>query len=104
MVKARLPVRWSRRALADLEKFLAYIAQDNPQAAHDLRVAAVDGLEHARDFPEACRVVPELRNPTIREVLQEPLRLVYQIRPEEIRVLMARRMEQAPIQAPKGKG
>ena len=102
-MKSRLPVRWSRRALADLEKILAHVARDNPQAAHGLRVAAVEGLEHARDFPEACRVVPELRNPAIREVLQEPLRLVYQILPEELRVLMVRRMEQAPIASPPGK-
>lgn len=104
MVKARLPVRWSRRALEDLEKILAHIAQDNPQAAHDLRVAAIEGLEHAREFPKASRVVPELRNLMVREVLRDPLRLVYQIRPEELRVLMVRRMEQTPLRAPQGKG
>lgn len=100
MVKRPLPIRWSKHALEGLEKILAHIAQDNPKAAKALRDGVVEGLEHARAFPEGFRVVPELGNPAVREVLREPLRVVYQIRPEELRVLMVRRMEQAPIEVP----
>ena len=97
MVKAPLPVRWSRRALETLSEGLGYIAQFNPEAAHQLRVAVQDALEHVRTFPRSARMVPEEGDPCVREVLREPFRIIYEIHPEEIRILVVRRMEQAPL-------
>lgn len=92
-------IRWSERALDDLDAALAYIARDNPEAARRLRDQVVEGLASAQAFPEVPRIVPELDDPHIREVLRGPLRVVFQIQGDELRVLAARRMERAPIVA-----
>jgi toxin ParE1/3/4 len=97
MVKP-LPVRWSRKALDALDEGLGYIAQFNPDAAHQLRLSILNALEHVREFPESARMVPEEGDPAIREVLREPFRIMYEIHPKELRILTVRRMERAPIE------
>lgn len=97
MVK-RLPVRWSRKALDTLDEGLGYIAQSNPDAAHQLQVLILAALEHVREFPQSARLVPEEGDPRIREVLREPFRIMYEIHPKELRILLVRRMERAPLE------
>lgn len=96
MVK-RLSIRWSRKALDTLDEGLNYIAQFNPEAAHQLMVSILSALEHAREFPQSARMVPEEGDPKIREVLREPFRIMYEIQPKELRILVVRRMERAPV-------
>lgn len=99
MVKQPLPIRWSWQALVTLEEGLDYIAQFNPEAAHNLRVSIQDALEHVREFPKSARMVPEEGDPNIREVLREPFRIMYQIHSKELRILVVRRMERAPLES-----
>ena len=65
-MKKLLPVRWSRRALLGLDEGLGYIAQFNPQAAHELGVSILAALEHVRRFPRSARMVPEEGDPDVR--------------------------------------
>ena len=97
MVK-RLQLRWSRKALDSLDEGLSYIAQFNPDAAHQLQVSILNALEHVREFPQGARVVPEEGDPLIREVLRPPFRIMYEIHPRELRILVVRRMERAPVE------
>jgi hypothetical protein len=46
----------------------------------------------------AARMVPEEADPSIREVLRQPFRIIYEVHPKELRVLAVRRMERAPIE------
>ncbi len=94
----RLPIRWSRKALETLDDGLGYIAQFNPDAAHQLRLAIQSALEHIRELPKAARMVPEEEDPSIREVLREPFRIIFEIHPKELRVLAVHRMERAPME------
>jgi toxin ParE1/3/4 len=98
VVKNLLPIRWSQRALNTLEESLGYIAQFNPEAAHKLRVSIQDALEHIREFPKSARMVQEEGDPNIREVLREPFRIMYEIHSKELRILVVRRMERAPLE------
>ncbi len=93
MVKHPLAVRWSRFALDALDESLSYIAQFNPEAAHRIRLEIQGALEKVRAFPESARMVPELHDPAVREVLREPFRILYEIHPKELRILAVRRME-----------
>ena len=93
----RLPVRWSRKALDTLDEELGYIAHSNKEAAHQLRVSILKSLEHVREFPQSARRVPEEGDPNIREILREPFRVMYEIHPKELRILVVRRMERAPV-------
>lgn len=97
MVK-RLSIRWSRKALDTLDERLSSIAQFNPEAAHQLRVSILSTLEHVREFPQSARMVPEEGDHKIREVLREPFRIMYEIHPKELRILVVRRMKRAPVE------
>ncbi len=97
MVK-RMDIRWSRTALDTLDEGLGFIAQFNPDAAHQLKVSILSAVEHVREFPQSARMVPEEEDPKIREVLREPFRIMYEIHPKELRILVVRRMERAPIE------
>lgn len=94
----RLPIRWSRKAVETLNDGLGYIAQFNPDAAHQLRLSIQSALEHIREFSKSARMVPEEDDPSIREVLRGPFRVIYEIHPKELRVLAVRRMERAPME------
>jgi toxin ParE1/3/4 len=39
------------------------------------------------DFPASGRVVPEIARPEIREILEQPYRIIYRIRPERVEIL-----------------
>ena len=96
-MKQLLPVRWSRRALDTLDEGLGYIAQFNPEAAHQLRLSVQEALEHIQRFPKAGRMVPEEADPAVREVLRPPFRIIYEIQPLELRLLVVRRMERGAL-------
>lgn len=92
------PLRWTRKALDDLDEELGYIAQFNPGAAHRLRVSILKALGLARSFPRTPRMVPEEGDPAVREILRAPLRIIFEVHPRELRILAVRRMERAPLE------
>ncbi len=80
-------VHWTNRALEHLLAIYEYIAKDSEH--HALRM--VDRLtqrsEKIADFPKIGRKVPEYEDEKIREVFEEPYRLIYRILPKQIDVL-----------------
>lgn len=71
---------WAPQALRDIEAIRNYIAEDSPRYA-DLVVARIIGaVERLATFPESGRVVPELGDPVIRELIVDPYRVVYRYR------------------------
>jgi len=70
---------WSLGARDDLDQAIEYIAQESPDAA----LAVLDRLLNAAQSLESLgnrgRVLPELNDPTIRELLLDPFRLVYRV-------------------------
>jgi len=70
---------WTPQAIADLEAIEAFISRDSPRYADvvvDRIFAAVDRL---RDFPKSGRVVPEVSDERIREVIMGVYRIVYRL-------------------------
>lgn len=80
-------VRWTQPALEDLEQTADYIAADSKFYAaafvRDVREAA----RSLRRVARRGRVVPELSDPTIRELLLGNYRLLYQLRKDEVLVI-----------------
>lgn len=73
------PLTWSPEALRDIEGIRNYIRQDSERYA-DLVVRRLFGAaERLRLFPESGRTVPERNDPTIREVIVDPYRVVYRV-------------------------
>ncbi len=79
-------VEWTPGARADLLGIIGVIARDRPDTARkqsDRIRRAVSGLS---DFPEMGRVVPEVADPSVRELILRPYRVIYRLTPERIEV------------------
>jgi addiction module RelE/StbE family toxin len=74
-------LRWSPQAARDLEAIRDYIATDSPRYAALVIERIMGGVERLIAFPESGRIVPERNDPTIREVIVKPYRVVYRLRP-----------------------
>jgi addiction module RelE/StbE family toxin len=77
----------TRSALRDLEQIRAYIARDNPSAAHAFGLKLLDEAESLRTFPDRGGFIAE--RPGARFVMVHPYLVVYRIVEESrmVRVL-----------------
>lgn len=75
-----MPLNFLTSALEDIEAIREYLAQFSAVAAQRF----VDGVfmraERLEDFPQLGRVVPELRDDTVRELLYGQYRIIYRLR------------------------
>lgn len=74
-------------ALADLEDIEEYIARDDPEAAERWIRKILEKIQRAGESPRAGRIVPELADKSIREVLLKTYRIVYRIEVSRILVV-----------------
>ena len=81
---------WSPTARFDLREIFAYIAEDDPVAAGKFICSLFHALEHLPSFPESGRIVPEFRDPDIREFIRRPCRIVYRIKASSELIEIAR--------------
>ena len=79
---ARTRIRWSAEAVADLTAIHDYIARDSPRYAAATAGRLVSAVERLREFPESGRMVPEVGEPDVREVIVGAYRIIYELRPE----------------------
>ena len=83
----RRGVVWSDGAFRELDEAIEYVAQDSRQAAVRLLQRLLDAAQSLSELAERGRVVPELDDPTIRELQVNPYRLVYSVSDTEVVVL-----------------
>jgi plasmid stabilization system protein ParE len=80
-------VIWAESAQAALDEVIAYIAKDSPDGARRVLSQALDAAASLSTLSERGRVVPELNDPSIREVFVFRYRLLYQVRESTVVVL-----------------
>ncbi|TLU86019.1 MAG: type II toxin-antitoxin system RelE/ParE family toxin [Chlorobium sp.] len=80
-------VVWTTEALRMLDEIEQFIAQDNPQRASDFIDRLLEKGDSIASFPEMGRVVPEIAQPGIREILVGTYRIVYKETPDHIVIL-----------------
>jgi toxin ParE1/3/4 len=80
-------VRWTPQAADDLEAITDFIATDSQQYARLFAMDVLIAVERLADFPNSGRVVPELRDPAIREILFGSYRIVYRVKGDLVEVL-----------------
>lgn len=81
-------VVWTDHALSALDEILGYIAQNSPRAATVVLEAVVDAADRLTTLPERGRIVPEIDEPSVREVFVYRYRLVYEVRDDEVSILV----------------
>ena len=87
MGSRRRRVIWSRGASLELDAAISHIAQDSPQTAAALLERVLEAAASLSTLSARGRVVPERSEASIRELLVDPFRLVYQVRIEEVVML-----------------
>ncbi len=70
---------WAPLARQDLLDLFNYIAPASPNHAKQFIQKIFHEVERLIEFPQSGRVVPEFNNPSIREVLRKPCRIVYRV-------------------------
>jgi toxin ParE1/3/4 len=80
-------VVWSPRALADVQSIALFIAADSPSYAKAVVRRIIDLTRNLADFPEQGRKVPELDDPTIRELLAYSYRIIYRVEQAQVVVV-----------------
>lgn len=78
---------WTRPALADVLHIRDYIAADSPRYARVVAERIVASVDRLSTFPLSGRVVPELADPKLREVIDAPYRIVYRVRDDVLEIL-----------------
>ena len=78
---------WTEYARDGLEEVLSYIAQDSPASARNLAEDFIEATSSLSILTERGRVVPELQDPRIRELLVHSYRVMYEVRGEDVRIL-----------------
>lgn len=79
-------IRWSPQAVSDLEAIRDYIAKDSQRYASLVVARLVTAVDHLKSFPESGRVVPELGDPSIREIFVRPYRIVYRLKSGAVQI------------------
>lgn len=80
-------VKWSKPAKLDLKQIHDYIARDSKFYAQKVSLEIVEKSEKLNSFPEVGRVVPEIADPKIRELLIYSYRLIYEVFPDRVEIL-----------------
>ena len=80
-------VIWTETGQNTLDEAIAYIAQDSLTAAQRLLTTALDTAESLSVLSEHGRIVPELKQPDIRELMVRRYRLIYEVFDAKVEIL-----------------
>ncbi len=78
------------QSLGDLEEIVTFIAQDNSNRARSFGNELIDRALSVAVFPERGRVVPEIDEISVREIIHGAYRIIYEIFPEEQTIYILR--------------
>ena len=85
---------WTDKAINRIEGIAEYIREDNPTAGKKWKKAIYDKAQLLKKFPRMGRVVPELKQDEIREILYGNYRIIYLVESNCISILTVRHCKQ----------
>jgi plasmid stabilization system protein ParE len=69
------------QSVSDLETIVTFIAKNNPERARSFGHELIDRALSVASFPERGRIVPEIGDPAVREIIHGPYRVIYEVTP-----------------------
>ena len=82
-----MKVHWTVTAEGHLDAIHDHIALDSPVYAKRMLDHLTKRSRQIADFPLSGRKVPEYEHDQIREVIEDPYRIIYHLKPEQIDVV-----------------
>ncbi len=80
-------VEWAHAAVDDLDAAAEYIHRDSPSYAAAFVYRILETVRSLSDLADRGRVVPEIRDKTIRELFINSYRLIYRIDKTRVAIL-----------------
>ncbi|MBW4507449.1 MAG: type II toxin-antitoxin system RelE/ParE family toxin [Scytonematopsis contorta HA4267-MV1] len=80
-------ISWTSQALDDLQAIGDFIARDAPTFAQVFVDKAFETVERLENFPRSGRIVPEINQENIREIIWGSYRIVYLLTGYEVSIL-----------------
>ena len=80
-------VFWTELALEDLKSIHDYISKDSQVYADRMVDKILKRADQIENFPKSWRVVPELDNESIRELIEGSYRIVYRLTTKQASIL-----------------
>ena len=81
-------ISFAASAIEDLEGVRAwYREREVPEVGERLLREVIAAVERLADFPESGRVVPESGVAQLRDVIHPPLRIVYRVDKDRVRIV-----------------
>ena len=80
-------VGWTPQALADLDAICLFIARDAPAMASIFADRVFRATDRLAEHPRSGRIVPELDQDQLREVILGNYRIIYRLLGEDVQVL-----------------
>lgn len=77
----------TKQAALDIQEITEYIARQNIQNAVRFADELLEVCCSIPDFPERGRIVPEVGQPLIREIIHKNYRIVYTVRQGKVYIL-----------------
>lgn len=87
-------LRWTEQAVADVRSIRQFIERDSPRYGRLVAERLVEATERIPVFPESGRVVPELGENSVRELIVGAYRIVYRLEGEAAVLLTVFRSSQ----------
>jgi plasmid stabilization system protein ParE len=72
-------IRWTEKASSNLEGIFEYISRDSKWYAARYVKALIRATKRLETMPRSGRIVPELEDPELREVIYGNYRIVYRV-------------------------
>ena len=73
-------IRWSPLATNDYKSIIRYYEKTTPKFAQNLAKKIIFIIENLTKFPNMGRIVPELENADIREIIYRNFRIIYRLK------------------------
>ena len=82
-----MKVIWSRQSLERLSEIEDFIARDSPERAERFVDYLIERGNSVSRNPQIGRIVPEISNPSIREIIAKKYRIIYKVKQDTIEIL-----------------
>ena len=80
-------VKWMPSALNDLKSIKEYIARDSIYYADKLANDIINKSSKLETFPKMGRVVPEIGDPSVREITHASYRIIYELYDDDVNIV-----------------
>ncbi len=77
---------WAPQAIQDVEAIRAYVARDSAHYADLIAERIVAAVGRLEENPRSGRMVPELGDASVREIIHGNYRIVYRLRRDAVEI------------------